>query len=182
MKRSEIIAFYQRDGSQQQLLQQQHEIQAPTTTAGGEQEVEFSGSPDNEDTNQEKENSFVANSLLMLQQAQNNSISATQTNSKSPEDELDIELFIDLVCQFPVIWNTRLNGFKDYNKKKVAWNNISSSLDNPYSGESMFSLANPMLFSCRYNSQSYLDSICHVFLEAVSGKCSLKQVAPKVRI
>ena len=57
----------------------------------------------------------------MLQQAQNNSISRRQTNSKFPEDELDIELFIDLVCQFAVIWNTRLNGFIDYNKKKVAW-------------------------------------------------------------
>ena len=56
----------------------------------------------------------------MLQQAQSNSISTRQTNSKSPEDELDIELFIDLVRQYPVIWNTHLNGFKDYNKK-VAW-------------------------------------------------------------
>ena len=33
----------------------------------------------------------------------NNSISARQTNSKSPEDELEIELFIDLVPQFPVV-------------------------------------------------------------------------------
>ena len=57
----------------------------------------------------------------MLQQVQNNSISTGQTNSKFPEDELDIELFIDLVRQFPVIWNTCLNGFQDYNnKKKVA--------------------------------------------------------------
>ena len=86
----------------------------------------------------------------MLQQAQNNSISARQTNNKSSEDELDIELFIDLVRQFPVIWNTRLNGFKDYKKTKVAWNNISSSLDKKFSGESMFFVANAMLFTCRY--------------------------------
>ena len=139
--------FLQPDGSQ---AQRQHEIQAPTTTAGREQEVEFNGSTDNENTIEEEENSFVANSLLMLQQAQNNSISARQTNNKSSEDELDIELFIDLVRQFPVIWNTRLNGFKDYNKKKVAWNNISSSLDNKYSGESMFFLAKAMFFNCKY--------------------------------
>ena len=126
--------FLQPDESQ---AQRQHEIQAPTTTSGREQEVEFNGSPDNENTIEEEENSFVANSLLMLQQAQNNSISARQTNNKSSEDELDIELFIDLLRQFPVIWNTRLNGFKDYNKKKVACNNISSSLDNKYSGESL---------------------------------------------
>ena len=60
--------FLQPDGSQ---AQRQHEIQAPTTTAGREQEVEFNGSPDNENTIEEEENSFVANSLLMLQQAQN---------------------------------------------------------------------------------------------------------------
>ena len=36
--------FYQPDSSQQRLSQQQHEIQATTTTAGREQGVEFSGS------------------------------------------------------------------------------------------------------------------------------------------
>ena len=113
--------FYQPDGSQKQLPQQQHEIQATTATAGREQEKEFSGSPDNENTNKEEENSFGTNSLLMLQQAQNNSISTRQqTNNKSPEDELGTELFIDVVCQFPVIWNTHLNGFKHYKNKKVA--------------------------------------------------------------
>ena len=99
--------FLQPDGSQ---AQRQHELQAPTTTAGREQEVEFNGSPDNENTIEEEENSFVANSLLMLQHAQNNSISARQTNNKSSEDELDIELFFDLVRQFPVIWNRKLHG------------------------------------------------------------------------
>ena len=38
-----------------------------------------------------KKKSLVTNSLLMLKQAQINSISTAQTNSKSPEDELDIE-------------------------------------------------------------------------------------------
>ena len=36
------------------------------------QEVEFSSANKNEYTNEEEENSFVTNSLLMLQQAQNN--------------------------------------------------------------------------------------------------------------
>ena len=77
----------------------------------------------------------------MLQEAQNNSISSRQTNSKFPEDKLNIELFIGLVRQFSVIWNTRLNGFKDYNKKKVAriaWNNVSSAIDNKYSASLCF--------------------------------------------
>ena len=68
------------------MVASKHEIQAPTLTAGREQEEEFRNSPDNE----EVENS------------------TKQTNKKSPEDEIDIELFVDLVRQFPFIWNTRL--------------------------------------------------------------------------
>ena len=95
------------------VVASEHEIQAPTLTAGREQEEEFSNSSDNENTNEEEENS------------------TKETNNKSPEDELEIELFVDLVRQFPVIclneWNTRLNGFKHYNNK-VTWINISISL------------------------------------------------------
>ena len=90
------------------MVASEHEIQAPALTAGKEQEEEFSNSPDNENTNEKEENSTK--------------------NNKSPEDELEIELFVDLVPQFPVIWNTRWNGFKDYNNKKVTWNKISTSL------------------------------------------------------
>ena len=89
------------------MVASEHEIQAPTLTSGGEQEEEFSDSPDNEKTNEEEESS------------------AKQTNNRSPEDELDIELFIDLVREFPDIWNTRLNGFKDYNNKVTVHGTIS---------------------------------------------------------
>ena len=92
------------------MIASEHEIQAPTLTSGRQQKDEFSDSPDDENTNEEQENS------------------TKQTNNKSQEDELDIELFVDLVRQFSVIWNTRLNRFKDYNNKKVTWNNISTSL------------------------------------------------------
>ena len=70
------------------VVASEHESQAPTLTAGREQEEEFNGCPDNENTNEEEQNS------------------TKQTNSKSPEDELYklyIELFIDLVPQLPVI-------------------------------------------------------------------------------
>ena len=113
------------------VVASKHEIQAPTLTAGREQEEEFRGSPDNENTNEEEENS------------------TKQTNNKSPEDELDIELFVDLVRQFPVIWNTRLNGFKDYNNKKVTWNNISTSLWTiNMQGSLCFSIVEAMLLNC----------------------------------
>ena len=91
------------------MVASEHEIQEPTLTAGKEQEEEFSDSPDDENTNEEEENS-------------------TKQTNKSPKDELDIELFVDLIRQFSVIWNTRLNAFKDYNNKKVTLNNISTSL------------------------------------------------------
>ena len=92
------------------VVASEHEIQAPTLTAERELEEEFSNNPDYENTNEEEENS------------------TKETNSKSPEDALDMKLFVDLFRQFTVIWNTRLNGFKDYNNKKVTWNNISTSL------------------------------------------------------
>ena len=96
------------------IVASEHEIQTPTLTAGSEQEEEFSSSSDNGNTNEKEENG------------------TKETNNKSPEDALEIELFVDLVRQFPVIclngWNTRLNGFKGYNNKKVTSNNISISL------------------------------------------------------
>ena len=88
-----------------------HEIQAPTTTEGREQQEKLNGSLDNENTNEEEQNS------------------TKQTNNKSPEDELDIELFLLLARQFSVIWNTRLNGFKYYNNKKVIHGTISALLE-----------------------------------------------------
>ena len=93
------------------VVASKHEILAPTLTAGREQEEELRDNPDNENTNEEEEE-------------ENNT---KQTNNTSPEDELDIELFVDLVRQFPVICNTSLNGFKDYNNK-ITWNNTSTSL------------------------------------------------------
>ena len=113
------------------MVASNNEIQTPTLTAGREQKEEFRGSPDNENANEEEENS------------------TKQTNNKSPEDELDIELFVDLVRQFPVIWNTRLNGFKDYNKKKVTWNNISTSLLTINMQVGLcFSIVEAMLLNC----------------------------------
>ena len=88
-----------------------HEIQAPITTEGREQQEKFNGSLDNENTNEEEQNS------------------TKQTNNKSPEDELDIELFLLLARQFSVIWNTRLNGFEHYNNKKVIHGTISALLE-----------------------------------------------------
>ena len=88
-----------------------HKIEAPTTREGREQQEKFNGSLDNENTNEEEQNS------------------TKQTNKKSPEDELDIELFLLVARQFPVIWNTRLNGFKYYNNKKVIHGTVSAVLE-----------------------------------------------------
>ena len=76
----------------------------------------------------------------MLRQARNQSVNS-QSQSNLQEDDFDIELLIDLVRQFPVIWNTKLNVFKDFNKKKNAWKSICNSLDNKYSGN-FFQLKN----------------------------------------
>ena len=88
-----------------------HKIEAPTTREGREQQEKFNGSLDNENTNEEEQNS------------------TKKTNKKSPEDELYIELFLLVARQFPVIWNTRLNGFKYYNNKKVIHGTVSAVLE-----------------------------------------------------
>ena len=108
-----------------------------------------------------------------------------QTNDKSPVYELDIELFVDHVRQFSVIWNTRLNGFKNYNNKKVLHGTISAVLMN-MRVSLCFSIVEAMLLNC-------LDAFCGLsytqsdtfpsalfFSEAISGKCSLEKIAPKV--
>ena len=60
------------------MVVSEYEIQTSTLTEGREQEEQFSDSTDNENTNEEEENN------------------TKQTNNKSLEDELDIELFVDL--------------------------------------------------------------------------------------
>ena len=108
----------------------EHEIQAAITTAGTEKQEKFSDSLENENTNEKEESS------------------GKQTNSKSPEDKLDIELILLLVCHFLVILKIRLNGLKYYINMKVTWNSISSSLENKYATESMFFHLEAMLFDC----------------------------------
>ena len=70
-----------------------------------------------------------------------------QTNDTSPVYELDIELFFDHVRQFSVIWNTRLNGFKNYNNKKVLHGTISAVLMN-MRVSLCFSIVEAMLLNC----------------------------------
>ena len=98
----------------------QHEIQASTTTAGREQQEEFRDSLDNENTNEKEENS------------------TKQTNNKSPEDELDIELFLLLVLHFPdlnITATKNLHGTISALPQKISM----------YATESMF-------FHCRSNA------------------------------
>ena len=43
-------------------------------------------------------------------------------------NEIDQEMFIDLVKNYPCLWNTRLSSNKDYEKRKNAWVLVSENL------------------------------------------------------
>ena len=51
-------------------------------------------------------------------------------------NEIDQEMFTDLVKNYPCLWNTRLSSNKDYEKRKNAWVLVSESLHDggAYSG------------------------------------------------
>ena len=72
----------------------------------------------------EEENSFISNSYYLLQQARTKSqnsfqsMSTIQPSTSEAESSLGVELFIELIRQFPVIWNPKPNCFKDHAKKK----------------------------------------------------------------
>ena len=55
------------------------------------------------------------------------SMSTIQSSTWETESSLGVELFIELVRLFTVIWNPKLNYFKDHPKKKNAWNQINTA-------------------------------------------------------
>ena len=80
----------------------------------------------------ERRNNFISNSYPLQEQARKKSenslqnMCTIQSSTSEAESSPDVELFIELVKQFPVIWNPKLNFFKD-SKKKNAWNQINTA-------------------------------------------------------
>ena len=62
-------------------------------------------------------------------------MSTIQSTTSKAESSLDVALFIELVRQFPVIWNPKFNCFKDHGKKKNAWNQINTALGGSFSSK-----------------------------------------------
>ena len=60
---------------------------------------------------------------------------AASVSTSEAESSPDVEFFIELFRQFPVVWNPKLNCFKDYAKKKNAWNEINTALDGSFSSK-----------------------------------------------
>ena len=72
----------------------------------------------------EEENNFISKSYSLLEQARKKSensfqsIPTIQSSTSEAGSSPDVELFIELIRQFPVVWNSKLNCFKDHTKKK----------------------------------------------------------------
>ena len=69
----------------------------------------------------------------------NTSAIADVASTKETETyEFNHEIFIEEVKKYPCLWNTRLNSYKEQPKKKLAWQNILVSMQNPtISGKKM---------------------------------------------
>ena len=80
---------------------------------------------------EECENRMVDENIAYLDQlrteseytkANNENIhSRAVTDEQVGATELDTEIFIEIVRQYPCIWNNKLNVYRDQVKKKVAW-------------------------------------------------------------
>ena len=59
-------------------------------------------------------------------------------NSDESDDEdhgLDKEALIELVRAYPCIWDIRSHMYKDQQKKKLAWQDIYTKMDQKHEGE-----------------------------------------------
>ena len=89
--------------------------------------------------NFEEGNSFISNSYFLLEQTRKKpgnsckSLSTIQSYTSEAKSSLNVELFIELVRQFPVNWNSKVNCFKGHAKRKNGWNQINTALGGSFS-------------------------------------------------
>ena len=84
-------------------------------------------------TKRQKE-SYMASSVALLNRLRESIPPlATQIDQQQLDDNLNSELFIELVRQYPCIWNVRLNVYRDQSKKKVAWDENKECTPNLHS-------------------------------------------------
>ena len=134
--------LWQHHQQQQQLENNQFTSPPPTpamseTSSGNA--LDETEENDFDQRNVEEENNLITKSYSLLEQARKKSetsfqsMSTIQSSTSEAESSLDLELFIELIRQFPVIWNPKLNCFKDHAKKKNAWNQINTALGGSFS-------------------------------------------------
>ena len=89
--------------------------------------------------NKSAEESYIASSVALLNRLRESIPPlATQIDQQQLDDNLNPELFIELVRQYPCIWNVRLNVYRDQSKKKVAWDEIKNVLDGNFTGRFVY--------------------------------------------
>ena len=102
-------------------------------------EYQSSAAEENDDFDNEAEESYIASSVALLNRLRESIPPlATQIDQQQLDDNLNPELFIELVRQYPCIWNVRLNVYRDQSKKKVAWDEIKNVLDGNFTGRFVY--------------------------------------------
>ena len=102
-------------------------------------EYQSSTAEENDDFDNEAEESYIASSVALLNRLRESIPPlATQIDQQQLDDNLNPELFIELVRQYPCIWNVRLNVYRDQSKKKGAWDEIKNVLDGNFTGRFVY--------------------------------------------
>ena len=83
--------------------------------------------PGNNDFGDSAENQYVQDNLNMLRELH-------QEQSQSVHEEVDKEILIECVSKYPCIWHLKSPDYKNGDKKKIAWQIISSVFENKYEG------------------------------------------------
>lgn len=67
------------------------------------------------------------------------------------DENVDHEVLIELIRSFPILWNTKLRGYKETNKKNTAWNQVALHLgcDGKFS-EIIFISIDIFILSCSW--------------------------------
>ncbi|XP_057292354.1 uncharacterized protein LOC130615750 [Hydractinia symbiolongicarpus] len=144
LRREEENAFIPRAATQQQ--QQLDEQQEDGNNNAAFQEESFYNSVETdhliesnlryvEQLRREAQNVVDGETLLQQQRHQSQQQTAVAPNNLSTRvraSVVDPEVLIELVRQYPCLWNTKLNVYRDQIKKKKAWEIISASLNGAF--------------------------------------------------
>lgn len=110
-------------------------------------------------------NTYIRENLRMLEQLKKNSGSSSSNEKDRAEDvaeaivDIDKEMFIDIIREYPILWMASHPGYKDLTKKRIKWQHIHEHhLNKKYSGKYILLYTLYCLFA-QHHMIIYLENI-----------------------